>query len=90
MRDSAISSGVRLASLDDQQEKVATQISEVQKQGALISVSIPDIATIRAERENRHQLQELQDRQKEIQRAKEEIDSLNERFPLPTGTRTFP
>jgi hypothetical protein len=58
------------------------------KQGALISVSIPDIATIRAERENRHQLQELQDRQKEIQRAKEEIDSLNERIPLPTGTNT--
>jgi len=71
--NNTITTTVRLAILDDQQEKIATQISEVQKRIAVVSPTIPDIATIRAERENRRQLQELQDRDKEIQRAKDEI-----------------
>lgn len=76
--NSTILPAVRLAILDDQQEKIDMQKSELQKQGALISVSLPDIAAIRAERENRRRLQELQERQEEIQRAKDEIKQQEE------------
>jgi flagellar motor protein MotB len=76
--NSTILPAVRLAILDDQREKIAAQISEAQEQGIPISVSLPDISTIRANREKRRHLQELQEREKEIQRAKDAIKQQEE------------
>lgn len=69
---------VRLAILDDQQKKIETEINQLAHKAPTISVSLPDITTIRSEREHRLRLTELQAREKEILRAKSQIKEQEE------------